>query len=64
MDRLGYPYKTGTQCESCPNSCEDATNRKGKKKRSHKTKRAIPENDKQSHRKTPKNSPIRSNRVR
>ena len=64
MERLGYPYKTGKQCESCPNSCEDATNRNGVKKRSYKTKRSIEENNKKSHRKSVKNVPIRSNRVR
>jgi hypothetical protein len=64
MDRLGYPYKTGTQCESCPNSCENATNRKDKKKRSYKLKRSIPENEKQLDRKTYKNPPTRLNRVR
>lgn len=27
MERLGYPYKVGQQCEACSNSCEEATNR-------------------------------------
>ena len=29
MDRLGYPYKAGKQCDSCPNSCEEATGKQG-----------------------------------
>ena len=64
MDRIGYPYKTGKQCESCPNSCENATNRKSKKKITYKAKRSIPEEYRQSHRKTFKNPHVRSNRVR
>ena len=41
MDRLGFPYKTGKQCDSCPNSCEPATNREYKKKLRYKTKRSV-----------------------
>ena len=29
MDRLGHPYKAGKQCDSCPESCEEATMRQG-----------------------------------
>ena len=43
MDRLGFPYKTGRQCESCPDSCESATNREYKKKSRNKSKRSVPE---------------------
>ena len=43
MDRLGFPYKTGRQCESCPDSCEPATNREYKKKLRNKSKRFVPE---------------------
>ena len=43
MDRLGFPYQVGNQCESCPNSCEAATNRKYRKKKRYIGKRSIPE---------------------
>ena len=45
MDRLGFPYQTGRQCDSCPDSCELATNREYKKKLMYKSKRSIPENE-------------------
>ena len=51
MDRLGFPYQTGRQCDSCPDSCELATNREYKKKSMFKSKRSIPEHEmaKQQH---------------
>ena len=50
MDRLGFPYKTGKQCDSCPNSCEPATNREYKKKLKYKTKRSVTNNtEKEEH---------------
>ena len=45
MDRLGFPYKTGRQCESCPDSCEPVTNREYKKKLRNKSKRSVPEHE-------------------
>ena len=44
MDRLGFPYKTGRQCDSCPNSCESATNRENRNKLRYKTKRSVQRN--------------------
>ena len=51
MDRLGFPYQTGRQCDSCPDSCELATNREYKKKLMYKSKRSISEHEitKQQH---------------
>ena len=39
IDRLGFPYQTVRQCDSCPDSCELATKREYKKKLMYKSKR-------------------------
>ena len=56
MDRLGFPYQTGRQCDSCPDSCELATNREYKKKLMYKSKRSISENENAKQSDEPPNS--------
>ena len=63
MDRLGYPYQAGNECESCPNECEDATMKSYKKKNINKRRRSILHKDGNPNHKKLKDVHIRSNMV-